>query len=338
MKWRKPPRPQKKEPRENLATAWSLNVAACNTRWQKSNMKVWERILDKGSHKHSLSMLVSVFRGSRLALHLFYGMLLAVIYPHLNQTRQRRAMKKWSRQLLTILNVGIQIEGEQPTRGEGGCLIVANHISWLDIFVLKAIHPARFIAKSEVRGWPIIGWLCRRSGTIFIERAMRQDASMINQRVSLLLKQGACIGLFPEGTTTDGKQVGHFHSALIQPAIDAGVKVCPMALCYQNENRQPSATAVFIGDTSLVQSIWRILRCQHLNALVVFTPALPAAGENRRVLARTAQAAIAQGLQNVGTTRQTVEQRATPDFSQTMLSSQSVYALLVDPMLHHLPK
>jgi len=111
-----------------------------------------------------------------------------------------------------------------------------------------------------------------------------------------------------------------------------------MALCYQNENGQPSAAAVFIGDTSLVQSIWRILRCQHLNALVVFTPALPAAGENRRVLARTAQAAIAQGLQNVGTTRQAVERQASSAFPQTMLSSQSAYALLVDPMLHHLPK
>jgi 1-acyl-sn-glycerol-3-phosphate acyltransferase len=288
--------------------------------------------------KHSSDMLVSVFRGCRLALHLFYGMLLAVIYPHLNQTRQRRAVKNWSRQLLTILNIGIQIEGQQPTRGEGGCLIVANHVSWLDIFVLNAVHPAQFIAKSEVRDWPLIGWLSRRIGTIFIERAMRRNASLISRRVSLLLKQGVCVGLFPEGTTTDGKQVGHFHSALIQPAIDAGVRVCPMALRYQDEEGQPSSAAAFIGDTTLVQSIWRILRCPHLNALVVFTPALLTASENRRVLARTAQAAIAQGLQNVGTTRQAVEQRATSAFPQTMLSSQSAYALLVDPMLHHLPK
>jgi len=282
--------------------------------------------------------LVSVFRGSRLALHLLFGMLLAVIYPHLNQTRQRRILKSWSRQLLTILNIGIQIEGQQPARGEGGCLIVANHISWLDIYVLNAIHPAQFIAKSEVRDWPLIGWLSRRIGTIFIERALRRNASLISRRVSLLLKQGACVGLFPEGTTTDGKQVGHFHSALIQPAIDAGVKVCPMALRYQDEEGQTSSAAAFIGDTTLVQSIWRILRCPHLNALVVYTPALQAAGENRRVLARIAQSAISQGLQNVGTTRQAVEQRATPAFPQTMLSSQSVYALLVDPMLHHLRK
>ena len=288
--------------------------------------------------KHSPDMLVSVFRGSRLALHIFYGMLLAVIYPHLNQTRQRRTLKTWSRQLLTILNIDIQIEGHQPTRGEEGCLIVANHVSWLDIFVLNAIHPSHFIAKSEVRNWPIIGWLSRRSGTIFIERAIRQDASLINQRVSLLLEQGACIGLFPEGTTTDGKQVGHFHSALIQPAIDAGIKLCPIALRYQDKDGELEIAAAFIGDMSLTQSIWRILRCSHHNALLVFTPALMADKANRRVLARSAQEAIAQVLHTISTTRQTVTQQEASTFPQTMLSSQSAYALLIDPLLNQLHK
>lgn len=288
--------------------------------------------------KRSPDMPVSVFRGGRLALHVFYGMLLAAIYPHLNQSGQRRTLKTWSRQLLTILNIGIQIEGQQLARGESGCLMVANHVSWLDIFVLNAIHPSSFIAKSEVRDWPIFGWLSRRIGTIFIERAMRQDASRISQHVSLLLKQGACIGLFPEGTTTDGKQVGHFHSALIQPAIDAGIRLCPIALRYQDQDGELEIAAAFIGEMTLVQSIWQILRCPHLNALVVFTPALLAANANRRVLARTAQVAIAQGLQTIGTTRQASAQQATSAFPQTMLSSRSAYGLLVDPLLHQIPK
>jgi 1-acyl-sn-glycerol-3-phosphate acyltransferase len=288
--------------------------------------------------KYSVNILVCIFRGIRLVLHLFHGMLLALIYPYLDQIRQRHILKSWSRQLLCIFNIGIQIEGPQPNRGEGGCLMVANHVSWLDIFVLNAIHPCQFIAKSEVRNWPVIGLLSRRGGTIFIERAMRQEASKISQRVSLLLKQGACIGLFPEGTTTDGQQVGHFHSALIQPAIDAGVRVCPIALRYQNEDGYLSSTAAFIGDTTLVQSIWRILRSQRLNALVVFTPALLAANENRRVLARTAQAAIAQGLQNVAMTRQAISQPVASAFPQTLISAQSGYALLVNPALNQLPK
>jgi 1-acyl-sn-glycerol-3-phosphate acyltransferase len=288
--------------------------------------------------KHSAIMLTSVFRGGRLALHLFYGMALAVIYPYFAQAGQRRIIKSWSRQLLAILNIGIQIEGQQMARGEGGCLLVANHISWLDIFVLNAIHPSQFIAKSEVRDWPLIGWLSRRSGTIFIERALRQNASAINARVSKLLKQGACIGLFPEGTTTDGKQVGHFHSALFQPAIDAEIKTCPVALRYQTAEGYPSQAAAFTGDTTLLQSIWRILRVPHFNALVVFTPAIPAAKENRRMLARAAQTAIAQEIQFFGTTKHAVVQQAFPAFPQTLLSSQSAYALLVDPGLNQIQK
>lgn len=279
------------------------------------------------------NVLISLFRGGRLALHLIYAALLAIYYPHLNQTKRRRILKNWSRQLLDILNIGIRTEGEWSVRGEGGCLVVANHVSWLDVFVLNTIYPSRFIAKAEVRNWPLIGWLCKRSNTIFIERAMRQDAASINRRVSFLLEQGICVGLFPEGTTTDGRQVGHFHSALIQPAIDASAMLCPIALRYQDEKGNQSNAATFTGDMTLSQSIWRILRSPRFDALLVFTPPLATAGENRRVLARTAQAAIAQGLQTNDATRQTAAQHETSAFPQTMLSSQPVYALLLNPNL-----
>lgn len=274
-------------------------------------------------HKSPPNILIGVFRGGRLALHLLYGILLAIFYPHLNQIRQRRMLKRWSRRLLTILNIGIQIEGRQPAHGEGGCLMVANHVSWLDIFVLNALHPSRFIAKSEVRGWPVIGWLCERGGTIFIGRAVRQDAASINQHVGMLLKQGVCVGLFPEGTSTDGSQVGHFHSALIQPAIDAGVKLCPIALRYQDEAGELSAAAAFTGDTSLVQSICRILRCRQVNVLVVFNPTLASSNENRRVLARAAQDYITQALQNIARPARQIKQATASAISQTLPSAQS---------------
>lgn len=282
-------------------------------------------------HKASADILASALRGARLALHISYGMLLAVFYPYLNQTRQRRILKRWSRQLLNILNIGIQIEGHQPARSEDGCLMVANHVSWLDVFVLNAIHPSQFIAKSEVCSWPIIGWLCKCGGTIFIERAVRRDTALINQRVGMLLKQGVCVGLFPEGTSTDGRQVGHFHSALIQPAIDAGVRLCPIALRYHDENGELSTVAAFTGDTTLAQSIFRILRCRRHNVLAVFTPALTTINENRRVLARSAQEAIARGLQNIPSGQQAPETAfALPE---TQFSSQSAYALLLNPIL-----
>jgi 1-acyl-sn-glycerol-3-phosphate acyltransferase len=288
--------------------------------------------------ERSPNILTGLFRGGRLALHLFYAVLLAISYPHLNQTKRRRTLKTWSRQLLDILNIGIRTEGQWPVHGEGGCLVVANHVSWLDIFVLNAIYPSRFIAKAEVRNWPLIGWLCKRSNTIFIERAMRQDAASINQRVSFLLKQGICIGLFPEGTTTDGKQVGHFHSALIQPAIDAGAMLCPIALRYQDENGKQSSTATFTGEMTLSRSIWHILRSPRFDALLVFTPALATTGENRRVLARAAQEAISQGLQNVAAMRQVPEQETASIIPQTLLSAQSAYASLILPLPGQPPK
>jgi 1-acyl-sn-glycerol-3-phosphate acyltransferase len=288
--------------------------------------------------KQASNWLISLLRITRLAIHLTYGMLLAVTHPYLNQARQRRVLKTWSKQLLEIFNIGIQIEGQQPTRSTAGSLIIANHVSWLDIFVVNAIHPSRFIAKSEVREWPIIGWLCKRSGTIFIDRALRQKTSATNLRISLLLEQGTCVGLFPEGTTTDGKQVGHFHSSLIQPAIDAHARIFPIALRYQDDDGEANTAAPFIGDTTLVQSIWRIIRCSHLNALVVFTPELSTADMGRRMLARAAQDSIAQALQTIGTTRHESEFQAEPDFSSPRLSAQSSYALLVDPLLKHQAK
>lgn len=288
--------------------------------------------------ERSPGLPTSLSRGGRLVLHLLYAVLLAVFYPHLDQTKRRRTLKTWSRQLLDILNIGIRTEGPWPVHGEGGYLIVANHVSWLDIFVLNAIYPARFIAKAEVRSWPLIGWLCKRSNTIFIERAMRQHAASINRHVSLLLEQGVCVGLFPEGTTTDGKQTGHFHSALIQPAIDAGAMLCPIALRYQDRNGKQSGTAAFTGDMTLSRSIWRILRSPRFDALLVFTPALATAGENRRVLARAAQEAISQGLQDVAAMRQAPEQETTSAVSRSLLSAQSAYAPLLLPLPNQLPK
>jgi len=288
--------------------------------------------------ERSPSLLTSLFRGSRLALHLLYAALLAVFYPHLKPAKRRRILKTWSRQLLDILNIGIRTEGEMSVRCESGFLIVANHVSWLDVLVLNTIYPSRFIAKAEVRNWPLIGWLCKRSNTIFIERAMRQDAASINQRVGLLLEQGICVGLFPENTTTDGTQVGHFHSALIQPAIDASAMLCPIALRYQDEKGNQSNAATFTGDMTLSQSIWRILRSPRFDALLVFTPPLATAGENRRVLARSAQEAISQELQNIANMRQQPEQETTSAISQALLSAQSAYAPFPFPLPGQPPK
>lgn len=274
--------------------------------------------------------LTGILRLSHLSLHLTYGALLAIIYPHLNQTRQRRIMKAWNRQLLGILDIGIQIEGPQPTRSEGGCLIVANHVSWLDVLVLNAIHPAHHIVKSSPGNWSLPGWLRRRCGTVFLANTIVKDSTADNLHIGGLLRQGASLIAFPESMPTDGKQVSHFHSALIQPAIDAGVRLCPIALRYQDEWGRASSAVTLTGATTLPRSIWKVLRCRHINALVVFTPALMTANENRRVLARAAQAAVAQGLHQVSVRRFRAVPQAPSALNQVTLSSQSAYSLLIN--------
>lgn len=295
------------------------------------NMKIKVSIMAK----KSVHILTSVFRGCRVCVHLLYGLLLAIIYPHLDQPGQNRILKNWSRQLLAILNIGILIEGQLPAKE--GCLIVANHVSWLDIIVLNAIHPSRFIAKSEVRDWPIIGWLSLRCGTVFIERALRQNAATVNRRIGQLFSRDISIGLFPEGTTTDGKQVGHFHSALIQPAIDAGIRLQPMALRYRENGGEPGSAAVFVGEMTLAQSIRQILCCARQSVLVAFTPVLMTENTNRRVLARAAHEAISQALLTIGNARPIPMRQEFPDIPEFGISSLSAYELLGDPLSSPLP-
>ena len=284
------------------------------------------------------SAATSVLRAMRLVLHLGYALFLAVFYPWMNERVQVRIMKRWSRQLLAIFNIGIQIEGQQPLRSERGCMLVANHISWLDIFVLNAICPARFIAKGEVRRWPVIGWLCKRSGTIFIERAMRRDAARVNRIVGSLLKQGTCVGLFPEGTTTDGTRVEHFHSSLLQPVIDTHAALRPVALRYFDADGFASTAAAFTDDTTLLASIWRILRYRQLNAMVGFTAVIPATLGNRRVMAQAAREAVAQALQHTGMPRHAIKSPSIPDARPALLASQSAYALLVSAAIEPVRK
>jgi 1-acyl-sn-glycerol-3-phosphate acyltransferase len=238
----------------------------------------------------------ALLRGGRLALHLAGGMLQAIPYPHLPPDRQRRMLQSWSRRLLAILDIGVLAEGQPPARDGNACLIVANHVSWLDIFVLNAVLPARFVAKSEVRGWPLVGWLCRRTGTIFVDRALRRHAAAVNRDVACLLIRGHCVSLFPEGTSSDGRRVGHFHSALIQSAINAGTALVPVALRYRHEDGGHCDAPAYVGDMTLSGSIWRVLRSRRFDASLSFAPALATAGESRRSLARAAQQAIAREL------------------------------------------
>ncbi|KAF0202378.1 MAG: 1-acyl-sn-glycerol-3-phosphate [Gallionellaceae bacterium] len=243
-----------------------------------------------------LTLALAVFRTTRFVLHLCYGAMLAIVFPSLNIHHQKRILRRWSAELLGILNVRISTAGSLSLQEVTKGMIVANHISWLDVIVLNAVLPLRFVAKAEVRHWPVIGWLCARAQTLFIERGKRSDTAHTNLRIAESLQQGNCMAIFPEGTTTDGSHVKHFHSSLLQPAIDAGAPIYPVAIRYHNKDGQHHQDAAYIDDMTFVESLWKILCSRDLNARLVATHALDTPTENRRALAQEARRRITFAL------------------------------------------
>ncbi|MBU0689324.1 MAG: 1-acyl-sn-glycerol-3-phosphate acyltransferase [Gammaproteobacteria bacterium] len=241
-----------------------------------------------------LRRTVALFRALRLALHIGYGLTMAVIYPRLSAGMRHRILQNWSADLLGIFNVKLEAVDLSALRNG---LIVSNHISWLDIFVLNSVVPMRFVAKSEVRRWPAIGWLCARANTLFIERGNARAAARINKQLGALMQQGECFAVFPEGTSTDGAQVAHFHASLLQPAIDASVPLHPIAIRYEDDDGERSTAAAYIDDISFGASMWTLLNTPKLHVCLIPTPSLPAADFERRELAQRAHEAISVALQ-----------------------------------------
>jgi 1-acyl-sn-glycerol-3-phosphate acyltransferase len=226
-------------------------------------------------------------------IHLVFGMVIAAtLLPHLSPGRRHRLIRWWSARVLRILNVRLQILGDRPPQGATGILFVSNHISWLDIWLINAVQPVRFISKAEVRAWPMIGWLAEQVGTIFIERARRRDTSRVSNAGALALQQGNCLCVFPEGTTTDGMCMRPFKSSLLQSAVDSGVPVWPMVIAYPGSNGCPDTGIAYADDTSMAQSLHEILGREGIDAVLEFLPPLPSQGVSRRQLSAQAEKVI----------------------------------------------
>jgi len=176
------------------------------------------------------------------------------------------------------------------------CMLVMNHISWLDIIVINAHFPATFVAKSEIRDWPLVGWLCTQVGTLYIERGKRAAARQARETISEMLARGTLIAVCPEGKTSSGQSVGHFHAALFQPAIDAEAMLQPVALRYLDPTGRHTEAAAYAGDTTLLQSLWAIVSTRHMRSQIEFLTPIAAIGASRRPLAEQTATAIAVAL------------------------------------------
>ena len=228
----------------------------------------------------------------RLLLHLFVGAgLVAVVFPCVDRVRRVDLQRRWARGLLRIVAVRLECSG---TDLRPGCLLVANHVSWLDIFAIMALQPAAFVAKAEMRNWPLLGWLAAKTGNIFLRRGSRGHARLINREIAGVLNAGGNVAVFPEGTTTDGTHMLHFHAALLEPALACARQVQAISLAYRDGNGQASSAAAYAGATSLWQSLFSIARAPGLRLHLRVFP--PLAGTDRRSLAAAARALIAADL------------------------------------------
>ena len=233
-------------------------------------------------------------RAARLAFH-FAGIAFftATLFPFLGAQRRTRLQRRWSHQILKILAVHLEWQGCDAPAGR---LIVANHVSWLDIFAINAVCPSAFVSKAELRDWPFIGWLAAHYDTVFLRRGSRGHARIVNTQIDALLNGGKDVAIFPEGTTTDGTQLLGFHAALLQPAVETGKPLLPLAISYHEADGQLSLAPSYAGDTTLPQCFAAILASRSLIVRICAAPAIATGDQSRKTLAQLAHAAISTRL------------------------------------------
>ena len=215
--------------------------------------------------------MLRILRWTRLLLHIGTAFAtLRFVWPRADAQRRHELAQRWAQDLLDILAMRVRCEGEPPPRGGTGAMIAANHISWADIFAIAAVRHTRFIAKREIRDWPLAGWLAEKSGTIFIHRARRHDTARINTLVHDALGEGDCVGLFPEGTTTEGDRLLKFHSSLFEPAVANRARVYPVAVGYEHPDGSPLRTAAYVGELSFAQSLGLVIRTRETIVRLAF--------------------------------------------------------------------
>ena len=235
------------------------------------------------------------WRLARVFLHLLVGLgACALVFPWARRGLRDAITRRWSRRLLGIC--GVRVETAPGSAVLEHALFVSNHISWLDIFVINSLYPCRFVAKAEIRAWPVLGWLVAAAGTVFIARGNRRELRHIFKGIVGVLALGERVAFFPEGTVAHQGQVLPFHANLFEAAIDAGVAVQPCALSYLDETGAWHPNVDYVGEITFVDSIFTILRGGPIRARLQPLAPIDAVGAHRRELAQAAHDAVATAL------------------------------------------
>ena len=229
-----------------------------------------------------IRILRAPWRVLRVLVHVLHGWWL--VWRHMGSwtpEQQAQVVEGWSRQLLGIMGMTVQVHGQPPAAGP--VLLVSNHISWLDIPAIHAARNCRFVAKAGIRHWPLVGTMASGAGTLYIERESRRDALRVVHQMADALRNGDIVAVFPEGTTGDGRSMLPFHANLLQAALVTNTPAQPVALKFvDTATGQPCYAPSFVGDETLVGSVWRTLSAPPITAIVRFGEPQQSTGRDRR--------------------------------------------------------
>lgn len=242
--------------------------------------------------------LRAAWRLARVVVHVLNTLLVVALrWRWLDAAARQRRVAWWSGTLLRLLGIALDVEG---VLRPGAALLVANHVSWLDILAIQATCPrARFVAKAEVGHWPLLGWMIGAAGTLFIERERARDALRVMHQMATALAAGETVAIFPEGTNGDGRALLPFHANLLQAAIATGTPVQPMALRYSEPGQAFSPAVDWVGAATLLASLWTVARAEGLHASVRILPAQGTRHADRRALAAALRQTIAEAVAQV---------------------------------------
>jgi 1-acyl-sn-glycerol-3-phosphate acyltransferase len=243
-----------------------------------------------------LAGFVAIWRLLRIAVHVVHGLLLIWLrFGRLEASARQALVQWWSIKALRLLGVSRTVSGQALA---GPKLLLANHVSWLDIAAIHSVMPeARFVSKSDIQHWPIIGLLVTGVGTLYIERSSKRDALRVVHQTAAAMKDGDTVAVFPEGTTGPGPELLPVHANLLQAAIATELPIQPVVLRWHEPGQRFSVAAQFIGETSLLQSIWRIASASGLAIELQILPAIATTTEaERRELAEQVRSQLQAGL------------------------------------------
>ncbi|MBA2674911.1 lysophospholipid acyltransferase family protein [Ramlibacter sp.] len=236
--------------------------------------------------------MIAALKLLRVLVHAVAGWFTVVFaFPRLGPSAREARVQAWSLEMLRILGVRLRVQGHPAAQGP--VLLVANHISWLDIMVLHAARYCRFVSKADIQRWPLVGTMATGAGTLYIQREKRRDALRVVHSMAQSLKAGDVVAVFPEGTTGEGTTLLPFHGNLIQAALAAEAPVQPLGLRYVDAaSGQPSFAARYIQQDTLIGSAWRLLSSPPIEAVAVFGEPHGAEGRDRRQWAHDLQAQV----------------------------------------------